>query len=216
MNDANVAVMPFALLPTIENNHFQNYTADTVSQNRMSNTTFGPTETDSVVIGSFTAQQPRFGALQNTALTIDPMPARDIYGRARITQWAPDRGAVESTYCRLPTIPGLQEYFIAERQPNGAPWSVDQFVGLVQANTWGTRTLTVTGGSGAGIFSLNDDGTLSLTNPSLLDYELATNHSLTVSVSDYCGNGPFTGTVKVYVSNYPGDDGAPLFVSSFE
>jgi len=213
--DVNILTTALDTMPFIDNNHFQNYMFDTVAWNRNANMTEGAPSMMDITVGLFQSLQPEFGALQNSALTIDPTPARDIFGRARITQWAPDRGAVESNHCVAPSVPAIQDLTISERNTAGNPHAVGTLVGNVVYDSWGTTTSTITSGNVSGIFYLNPDKRLTLANPGQLDYETVRDYFLTLSVTDTCGTS--TGTIRVNVTNWAGDDPSPLlFVNSFE
>ncbi|MEK7342229.1 MAG: VCBS domain-containing protein, partial [Pseudomonadota bacterium] len=68
----------------------------------------------------------------------------------------------------------------------------------------------ITGGNGAGLFEIDSTGAISLAAGKILDYESATSHVLTVTVSDGRG-GTATATATINVTDV--NDNAPVFTS---
>ncbi|MFB0874378.1 MULTISPECIES: VCBS domain-containing protein, partial [unclassified Sphingobium] len=71
-------------------------------------------------------------------------------------------------------------------------------------------TYAITGGNSAGLFEIDSMGAISLAAGKILDYESATNHVLTVTVSDGRG-GTANATATIHVADV--NDNAPVFTS---
>ena len=74
------------------------------------------------------------------------------------------------------------------------------------ADNGNTLTYTITGGNGAGLFSIDSDGDITLARA--LDYETATRHTLTIRVTD---NGGKADTANVVIAVTDINDNNPIF-----
>jgi hypothetical protein len=207
VRDGCIATNAVQYAPDIVNNHFRSVWMDFLSGQNSTGTTAGVPATEAITVGGYSTFQARFGDLQNSAVALIPAPPYDVFGRIRVQQWAADRGAVESNYCRAPTLPSIQDFAIHEFSTGGGLHPVGSVVGIAGGSFWGATQFAITAGNtAASVFSIDADGTLRLANPGALGAQAT--YYLTVDVIDACGTS--SGTVRVDVI---ADD---VFASSFD
>jgi len=205
--DVTIATSAVQYGPQIANNHFERSWMDFLSTENSSATTTGAPSIEMVTIGGYPVYQPTFGTLQDSALTFTPNPAHDVFGRARIEHGIPDRGAIESSYCRAPTMPAIQNLAIDELASGGGLHPVGTEVGLAYGNFWHATGFSISAGNTASnVFTIDASGLLRLANPAALGQQ--SEYFLSVSGVDVCGS--TSGTVRVSVT------ANALFASSFE
>ena len=197
VTDAWLIAANFEPTPQNYHNHFRHaftnflYTVDAISN------TNGVPAMESVLIDGYAVKQPRFGDAQDSGYALSPAPAYDVFGRPRIVHGVSDRGAVESTYCRAPTMPSIQDFQIDAYAPGGQWHPVGTPVGSVQTDTWLANGYAIhSGNTSSAVFAIGSDGVLRVANPSALG--LQPQYLLGIEVTDACGT--TSGSVRVNVT----------------
>ena len=193
--------------PQTDNNHFRAANINFLYTVDMHNQSYGVPDVETVTAGGYLVKQPRFGALQDSGIVLSPNPTHDIFGRPRLVNVLPDRGAIESDYCRMPTMPAIQDLTIDERASGGGLHPVGTEVGIAGGNFWFATGFSISAGNGVGnVFSITSSGLLRVANPAELGQQ--STYYLTVNATDLCGS--TSGTVRVTVT------ADAMFASSFE